>query len=48
MLSRCWLCPAAGLAETLVRAAEAVHPDLHGLLYSNVLLTGAQRGVGGS
>lgn len=38
-------CAPAGLAETLVRAAEAVHPDLHGLLYSNVLLTGVRQAV---
>jgi len=24
-----------------VRAVEGCHPDLHGLMYSNVLLTGA-------
>ena len=24
-----------------MRAVEGVHPDLHGLMYSNVLLTGA-------
>ena len=30
-----------GVAETIVRAVEGVHPDLHGLMYSNVLLTGA-------
>ena len=30
-----------GVAETLVRAVKGVHPDLHGLMYSNVLLTGA-------
>ena len=31
----------AGVAETIVRAVEGCHPDLHGLMYSNVLLTGA-------
>ncbi|GAB4822961.1 hypothetical protein N2152v2_010007 [Parachlorella kessleri] len=30
----------AGLAEAIVAAVQAVHPHLHGLLYSNVLLTG--------
>lgn len=30
----------AGLAETIVDAISAVHPHLHGLLYSNILLTG--------
>lgn len=30
----------AGLAETIVQAVKATHEDLHGLLYSNVLLTG--------
>ena len=31
----------AGLAEAIVAAVQAVHPHLHALLYSNVLLTGA-------
>ena len=31
---------AAGLAETIVQSIEAVHGDLHGLLYSNIILTG--------
>lgn len=30
----------AGLAQTIVDAVEAAHPDLHPLLYSNVLCTG--------
>ncbi|KAL6778581.1 hypothetical protein ACKKBF_B15355 [Auxenochlorella protothecoides x Auxenochlorella symbiontica] len=30
----------AGLAETIAAAVQAAHPTLHGLLYSNVLLTG--------
>lgn len=30
----------AGLAETIVAAVQAVHPHLHALLYSNILLTG--------
>jgi len=30
----------AGLAQTIVDAVEAVHSDLHPLLYSNVLCTG--------
>jgi len=29
-----------GLAQTIVDAVEAAHPDLHPLLYSNVLCTG--------
>lgn len=31
----------AGLAEAIVEAVQSVHPHLHGLLFSNVLLTGA-------
>ncbi len=31
----------AGLAETIVAAVQAVHPHVHALLYSNILLTGA-------
>jgi actin-related protein 6 len=31
----------AGLAEAVAMAVSAVHQNLHGLLYSNVLLTGA-------
>lgn len=31
----------AGLAETIVQSITATHEDLHGLLYSNILLTGA-------
>ena len=30
----------AGVAELLVEAAQGVHPDLHQLLYSNILLVG--------
>lgn len=30
----------AGLAETVAAAVRACHPQLHGLLYSNVLITG--------
>ncbi|BDA44347.1 Actin-related protein 6 [Coccomyxa sp. Obi] len=30
----------AGLAQTIVDAVEAAHPDLHPLLYSNVICTG--------
>jgi actin-related protein 6 len=30
----------AGLAETVAAAVKACHPQLHGLLYSNVLITG--------
>jgi len=30
----------AGLAETIVQSITATHEDLHGLLYSNILLTG--------
>lgn len=30
----------AGLAETIFLAVSAVHPQLHGLMYSNVVLTG--------
>lgn len=30
----------AGLAETIVQSVKATHEDLHGLLYSNILLTG--------
>ena len=29
-----------GLAQTIVEAVEATHPDLHPLLYSNVVCTG--------
>lgn len=36
----------AGLAETIVQSVEAVHEDLHGLLYSNVLLTGVYSFLG--
>lgn len=35
----------AGLAETVVQSVEAVHEDLHGLLYSNVLITGTSDAV---
>lgn len=34
----------AGLAEAIAAAVQAAHPHLHGLLWSNVLLTGAWRG----
>lgn len=30
----------AGLAETIVDAISAVHPHIHALLYSNIVLTG--------
>lgn len=30
----------AGLAEAIVDAVQSVHPHLHGLLFSNVLLSG--------
>ena len=33
----------AGLAEAIAAAVRACHPQLHALLYSNVLLTGGQR-----
>ena len=32
--------PQAGIAELVHEAVSAVHPDLHGLLYSNVILSG--------
>lgn len=30
----------AGVAELIVESVNAVHPDLHGLLYSNIVLSG--------
>lgn len=35
----------AGLAEAIVAAVQAVHPHLHALLFSNVLLTGMRTKV---
>lgn len=32
--------PQAGVAELIYDAVRAVHPDLHGLLYSNIILSG--------
>ena len=32
--------PQAGVAELVYKAVSAVHPDLHGLLYSNIILSG--------
>ena len=32
--------PQAGVAELIHDAVSAVHPDLHGLMYSNVILSG--------
>ncbi len=32
--------PQAGVAELITGAVSAVHPDLHGLLYSNIILSG--------
>ena len=32
--------PQAGVAELISEAVRAVHPDLHGLLYSNIILSG--------
>ena len=32
--------PQAGVAELIHEAVKAVHPDLHGLLYSNIVLSG--------
>lgn len=32
--------PQAGVAELIHDAVRAVHPDLHGLLYSNIILSG--------
>lgn len=32
--------PQAGVAELIYNAVNAVHPDLHGVLYSNVILSG--------
>lgn len=37
----------AGVAETVVQAVQAVHPALHPLLYSNVILTGVWPGSSG-
>jgi len=30
----------AGIAEAIVQSVEACHPDMHGLLYQNIVLTG--------
>ena len=32
--------PQAGVAELIHEAVKAVHPDVHGLLYSNIVLSG--------
>ncbi len=32
-----------GVADAIVAAVQAVHPHVHALLYSNILLTGAPR-----
>jgi actin-related protein 6 len=32
--------PQAGVAEAIVQSIQSCHPDLHGMLYSNIIITG--------